>query len=281
LALTAVLVVLLSVMSGAFDFGGKKETMPDVYGLSKELAADTLRKLGLQVETEEVQSDKAAGTVIGQSIPKGRELEGNETVLLTISAGGEGEGGNESAAVTVPSLRGYTYAQAKEALEALGVGIVRRVDEYSSQPEGQAIAQEPEAGQTAEKGSFVKVTFSKGEEPVEEYVIAVTVGKGGSVLPRGRVTVQAGRSQTFVITPDEGYELREIKLDGVGVEPKEAYTLDNVTNNHTLYVVFRALPEETPEPTPEPTSEPTPENSPEPTPEATAPAATATPAGEA
>jgi serine/threonine-protein kinase len=280
LALIAVRVVLLSVMSGAFDFGGKKETMPDVYGLSKELAVDTLRKLGLQVETEEARSDKAAGTVIGQSIPKGQGLEGNETVLLTISAGGEGEdGGQDSAAVTVPSVRGYTYAQAKEALEAMGLSITRNEDEYSSQPEGQAIAQEPEAGQTAERGSFVKVTFSKGEEPAEEFTIAVTVGKGGSVSPRGRVTVQAGGRQTFLITPDEGYEVREIKVDGIGVEAAEAYTFDNVADNHTLYVVFQAS-EETPEPTPEPTSEPTPENSPEPTPEATDAAATTVPAGE-
>ncbi len=270
--LLAVLAVLLSVMSGAFDFSGKSETMPLVTGMTKTLATETLKELGLSVKTRDIQSTESAGIVVEQSIPEGQELKEGMEVLLSVSTGsGPETGGVQTSQVTVPELSGYTYDDAKDALAALGLSITKNEPVYSDDvAEGLVVSQEPASGQSAETGSFVKVTLSKGKEPAEEYIISVTVGKGGSVSPRGRVSVAEGDSVTFVITPDEGYEVREARIDGAGLGPMEEYTFYNVTDNHTFYVIFQTAPE-SPEPSPTESPEPSPTES---------PAATETPAPE-
>lgn len=118
---------------------------------------------------------------------------------------------------------------------------------------------------------------SGGEQKKETFSISVTCGSGGSVSPAGVVMVEEGASASFQIVPDSGYELSELKVDGYAVSATGEYTFSNVTENHTLYAVFRSVnnetptpaPEATPEDTPEPTPEPTPELTPEPTPEPT------------
>lgn len=84
-------------------------------------------------------------------------------------------------------------------------------------------------------------------EPVE-YTITVTAGKGGSVSPSGQVTVPGGESRSFTITPDAGYVVGEVKVDGQDVGAVTEYTFSSVTGDHSLYVVFRAE-EATPPPT--------------------------------
>jgi beta-lactam-binding protein with PASTA domain len=257
LALLAVLVVLFCSMTGVFDFKGSEvRYMPDVLGMSRDLAVTTLEDLDLTVETQDVQSDQAQGTVVSQSIPDGKKLSGNETVLLTVSSGGGTATPSPSATggtVTVPSLAGYTFDAAKDLLESMGLNIIQAADEYNDKPEGEIIGQDPVANQSVDTGFYVKVTLSKGPEPPEAFTISVTVGKGGSVTPRGQVSVEEGGSASFTIVPDEGYEVREVKVDGENIGAVESYDFANVTENHTLYVVFRHAPRNSEESSPEPT----------------------------
>ena len=244
--LLAFLVVLMSAMSGAFDFNrNQTKDMPSVIGLGEGLATSTLEELGLVVNTRQVESAEARGTVVAQSIHKDEKVKIGQSVTLSIS-----EGTSQAAVperVSVPSLAGYTYEQAQALLRSSGLNILKNPDEYSDVTTGQIIRQEPEAGTEAGRNSYVKVTLSKGPEPVTEYVITVTAGKGGSVSPRGRETVEEGQSATFSITPDEGYEVREVKVDGEDVGAVTTYTFTDVQENHTLYAVFQPLEEEPPE----------------------------------
>ncbi len=102
--------------------------------------------------------------------------------------------------------------------------------------------------------------------PKNYHTITVTAGSGGSVSPSGSVDVEEGTSQSFIITPDLGYELSQLLIDGANVNIQTAYTFDNVRQNHTLYAVFQPLaaapateppPTDTPAPTAEPTAPPT------------------------
>ena len=70
------------------------------------------------------------------------------------------------------------------------------------------------------------------------YVIHATAGTGGSITPNGTVPVQAGGSQSFYITPDYGYYIVDVLVDGVSVGAVNSYTFYNVTANHTIYAVF-------------------------------------------
>lgn len=82
------------------------------------------------------------------------------------------------------------------------------------------------------------VTALYEEIPVTKYTITVSSGDGGSVTP-GTCDVAEGTSQTFEMTPNEGYEVDSVKVDGEDVEETASYTFSNVTGPHTLEVTFR------------------------------------------
>ncbi|MGI5935211.1 MAG: PASTA domain-containing protein [Oscillospiraceae bacterium] len=262
-ALLAVLVVVLSLMGGMLDFNKKKDTlltMPNTVGMDKDSAVSLLEGMGLNVELSTQPSDKDEGIVIRQSAKEGKKVKAGDTVMLIVSSGPAiKEEEKEEHPVTVPSLAGSTYEKAKQDLEALGLRIIKFTDEYSdTYSEGTIISQDPVAGTQLSPGEYVKVTLSKGPEPEPEYIISVTAGKGGSISPKGRVSVKEGGSVTFTIIPDEGYEIREIKVDGQSVEAVDSYTFSDVRSDHSIYAIFRAV-QSTPEPSPSPTPEPTPE----------------------
>jgi uncharacterized repeat protein (TIGR01451 family) len=73
---------------------------------------------------------------------------------------------------------------------------------------------------------------------ITEHTITATGGLGGSITPSGSVTVNYGSSQTFTITPNEGYHVADVKIDGVSVGAVTTYTLNNITSNHTIDVIF-------------------------------------------
>ncbi len=82
----------------------------------------------------------------------------------------------------------------------------------------------------------IEVTFNKIKAP--QYTITAKAGEGGSIDPSGDVAVVEGTSQTFTITPDAGYKIAEIKVDGIVVETVSSYTFENVTGPHTIEVSF-------------------------------------------
>ena len=70
------------------------------------------------------------------------------------------------------------------------------------------------------------------------YTIEATVGAGGSISPSGSVSVREGGDQTFTITPDKGYAVSNVKIDGKSIGAVKSYTFENVSRTHTIEVVF-------------------------------------------
>ena len=70
------------------------------------------------------------------------------------------------------------------------------------------------------------------------YTIKATAGAGGSISPSGNVSVREGRDQTFTITPDKGYAVSNVKIDGKSIGAVKSYTFENVKKSHTIEVVF-------------------------------------------
>ena len=96
-------------------------------------------------------------------------------------------------------------------------------------------------------------TATSPELKPETYTITAEAGAGGSIDPSGDVTVEKGASQTFTITPDEGYEIAEVVVDNSSVLDQltgNRYTFTGVQENHTISVTFRATGGE-PDPEPE------------------------------
>ena len=70
------------------------------------------------------------------------------------------------------------------------------------------------------------------------YTIKATAGTGGSISPSGNVSVREGRDQAFTITPDKGYAVANVKIDGRSIGAVKSYTFENVRRNHTIEVSF-------------------------------------------
>ena len=70
------------------------------------------------------------------------------------------------------------------------------------------------------------------------YTIEATAGAGGSISPSGSVSVREGRDQTFTITPDKGYAVSNVKIDGKSIGAVKSYTFENVSRTHTIEVIF-------------------------------------------
>ena len=70
------------------------------------------------------------------------------------------------------------------------------------------------------------------------YTIKATAGVNGAISPSGSVSVREGRNQTFTITPNTGYAISNVKIDGKSVGAVKSYTFENVKGNHTIEAIF-------------------------------------------
>ena len=70
------------------------------------------------------------------------------------------------------------------------------------------------------------------------HTIRAISGLNGSISPSGWTSVRHGWDQTFTITPDKGYAVAKVLVDGKSVGSVKSYTFKNVAKDHTIEVVF-------------------------------------------
>ncbi len=71
------------------------------------------------------------------------------------------------------------------------------------------------------------------------YTITLNAGEGGTVSPSGTQTVRHGEDLAVTITPEEGYVVEDVLVDGASVGAVEAYTFEKVTTDHSLEASFK------------------------------------------
>lgn len=76
------------------------------------------------------------------------------------------------------------------------------------------------------------------EDPSQIHTITATAGEGGKIDPSGAVQITDGKSRTFTITPDAGYFIQEVKVDGESKGTPSTYTFSNVKEDHNIAVTF-------------------------------------------
>ncbi len=72
------------------------------------------------------------------------------------------------------------------------------------------------------------------------YTITATAGAGGSISPSGSTIMNQGVSQSYTITPNSGYKIASVTVDGAAVGAVATYTFSNVSANHTIAATFSA-----------------------------------------
>ena len=73
---------------------------------------------------------------------------------------------------------------------------------------------------------------------VEVATIDATAGEHGTIDPSGEVAVPKGENQTFKITPNEGYHINDVLVDGKSVGAVTEYKFENVTEAHKIHATF-------------------------------------------
>jgi parallel beta-helix repeat protein len=103
---------------------------------------------------------------------------------------------------------------------------------------------------------------------IPTFTIVASAGAGGSISPSGSVSVAYGYDQTFTVTPNSGYQIVSVLMDGVLATAPYTF-FDVVADGHTISATFEQVPTPTPTPTPSPSPSPSPTPTPTPTPVST------------
>ncbi|MBI5103224.1 MAG: Ig-like domain-containing protein, partial [Nitrospirae bacterium] len=70
------------------------------------------------------------------------------------------------------------------------------------------------------------------------YTITAAAGAGGVITPSGNIAVQPGSAMTFAISPNAGYHVTDVLVDGVSQGAIFSYTFTNVTADHMISGAF-------------------------------------------
>jgi eukaryotic-like serine/threonine-protein kinase len=129
--------------------------VPRVVGLDVADAFERVQAAGLRARSVEVLARQAKGRVIRQRPPAGAEARRGATVVLSVSKGPQ--------LVAVPAVVGQTEAAATAALRRVGLRVnIARVP--SESPAGTVIAQRPQGGARAPKGSTARLNVATGPQ---------------------------------------------------------------------------------------------------------------------
>ncbi len=90
---------------------------------------------------------------------------------------------------------------------------------------------------TMNSNKAITANFSVGT-----FSITATAGANGSISPSGSVSVAYGANQTFIVSPNTGYVVDVVTVDGTGQGSIGSYTFNSVTANHTISATFKTGP---------------------------------------
>ena len=145
------------------SLGTQYVTVPDLTNYVQTDAEQQLKALGVSVlVTQAVDTSVASGAVIRTDPAAGTQVAAGSTVILYISRP------QVSTTTKVPSLTGMRVDDARTLLVQNHLGLGSQSEEYSDQPAGTVLSQNPAAGTTAKLNSRVNVVVSAGAAPVQE-----------------------------------------------------------------------------------------------------------------
>ena len=77
---------------------------------------------------------------------------------------------------------------------------------------------------------------------INNYTITASASEGGSISPEDDDSVYENDSRKYTITPELGYKIEDVLVDGNSVGAVDSYTFAKVTSDHNIYVDFLAVP---------------------------------------
>lgn len=138
--------------------GAARRTVPNLDGMPAEGAARALEAAGFAVRVDEVEHERAAGTVLAVQPSPGSQVQLPASVVLRVSSG--------PPHVTVPDVAGMDQNEARRVLEEAGLRVGNvEFNRFSWEPEGTVLAQLPDADAETAAGSSVDLVVSGRARP--------------------------------------------------------------------------------------------------------------------
>ena len=145
------------------SLGTQYVTVPDLTNYVQADAEQQLKDLGVSVlVTQAVDTTVASGAVIRTDPAAGSQVAAGSTVVVYISRP------QVASTTKVPSLIGMSAGDARTLLVQNHLGLGSQSEQYSDQPVGTVISQDPAAGATAKLNGRVNIVVSAGPEPAPE-----------------------------------------------------------------------------------------------------------------
>ena len=145
------------------SLGTQYVTVPDLTNYVQADAEQQLKDLGVSVlVTQAVDTTVASGAVIRTDPAAGSQVAAGSTVVVYISRP------QVATTTKVPSLIGMSAGDARTLLVQNHLGLGSQSEQYSDQPVGTVISQNPAAGATAKLNGRVNIVVSAGPEPAPE-----------------------------------------------------------------------------------------------------------------
>ncbi|HEX6699446.1 MAG TPA: PASTA domain-containing protein [Gaiellaceae bacterium] len=167
--------VALTVSSGP-----PKQSVPDVVGMRVSEAIAKLKIAHLDSRQKVVFARAARGTVVKQTPPAGAELKKGAPVQLEVSKGPQ--------RVAIPAVVGRTRDDAVAALKKAGL-VAAVFSVPSTEQQGLVVAQDPQPGGKAAKGSRVRLNVSQGAPQTTPTPTTPTNTSGTTAAQATTVTV--------------------------------------------------------------------------------------------
>lgn len=97
---------------------------------------------------------------------------------------------------------------------------------------------------SSDKSKTITYTLNiQRTDAVTSSIINATANGNGIISPSGNTAVELGANQTYIITPNSGYTVKNVIVDGVSVGAVNSYVFSGVVENHTIVAYFEALPD--------------------------------------
>jgi eukaryotic-like serine/threonine-protein kinase len=198
--------VALTVSSGP-----PKQGVPDVVGLNVAAAVKRLQAAQLDSRQKVVFAREAPGTVVKQSPAAGAEVKKGAPVLLEVSKGPQ--------RVSVPSV---VRLQRDDAVAAVKkAGLVAAIFSVPSQEaQGAVVAQNPQPGTKAPKGSRVRLNVSQGPPATTAATQTTSSSAAG-----GGTTATTGPAATVAVPKVVGQKqlAAQRRLQALGLRVRTVY----------------------------------------------------------